>query len=94
LPKAGLTVDSAGNVFGTTYNGGGNVEHAFNETAGVAFEMQGTDLQVLHAFCSEANCADGAYPYTNLIRDSSGNLFGMAEMGGAFYGGSVYMLSP
>jgi uncharacterized repeat protein (TIGR03803 family) len=53
--------------------------------------------QVIHSFCAESNCADGAYPSSGVIRDPSGTLYGVALSGG--YAGSssagvVYALAP
>lgn len=37
---------------------------------------------------------DGGYPYTSVIRDNSGNLYGASNLGGPEGGGTVFMLSP
>jgi uncharacterized repeat protein (TIGR03803 family) len=51
-----------------------------------------TKESLLHTFCSQANCADGAAPYSPLITDSAGNLYGTTEFGGANGAGTVFML--
>jgi uncharacterized repeat protein (TIGR03803 family) len=38
---------------------------------------------VLHNFCAEANCADGADPFGRPAMDNAGNLFGATLSGGA-----------
>jgi len=49
---------------------------------------------VLYTFCAQANCTDGARPYSAPIVDGSGNLFGTTTNGGANAGGTVYELTP
>lgn len=69
-PSAALIFDSAGNLYGTTFEGG---VHGL----GVVFELSpGADGKwtetVLHAF----NGSDGGRPVAPLIFDKAGNLFG------------------
>lgn len=69
FPKAGLVFDSAGNLFGTTYNGGA-ADCGFTTGCGTVFELSpqanpgGTWTEsVLYNFCSDIdnfNCLDGA----------------------------------
>ena len=56
----------------------------------MGFAASAHELRVLHHFCSEQACADGAFPKDNLVRDSSGNLYGIAHMGGAYNHGAVF----
>src|ERR1022692_2963614 len=37
---------------------------------------------VLHSFCSQPNCTDGADPVAGLIFDAQGNLYGTTRFGG------------
>jgi uncharacterized repeat protein (TIGR03803 family) len=48
---------------------------------------------VLYSFCSQANCADGYQPYTGLIVDREGNLYGTTLWGGATGWGTVFEIS-
>ncbi|HEY3972234.1 MAG TPA: choice-of-anchor tandem repeat GloVer-containing protein [Candidatus Sulfotelmatobacter sp.] len=91
---AGLIVDAAGNLYGTTANGG-----AYNQ--GVVFELSpaagGWTEKTLHDFTGGA---DGGVPYGKVLLDAAGNLYGMNSAGGGAtpacrYGcGTVFELSP
>lgn len=48
--------------------------------------------KVLYAFCSQENCADGAYPYAGVIADKAHNLYGTTAQGGDNFNGLVYEL--
>lgn len=48
--------------------------------------------KVLYAFCSQGNCADGAYPYAGVISDKVHNLYGTTAQGGNNFAGLVYEL--
>jgi uncharacterized repeat protein (TIGR03803 family) len=72
LPSAGPVRDSAGNLYGTTANGG-----AFNH--GTLFKLSGTTLTTLYSFSGKA---DGGLPNSSLLRDAAGNLYGTTEIGG------------
>src|SRR5262249_45716791 len=87
LPSGPLVRDSAGNIFGTTNSGG--VSCAI-QGCGTAFELASTGESVLHQFGSSSN--DGVYPWSGLIADSKGNLYGTAA-GGKYFSGIVFKLS-
>jgi uncharacterized repeat protein (TIGR03803 family) len=88
-PYAGLTADSAGNLYGTTYNGGSG---GCTNGCGVVFELDraGTET-VLHSF--EGYPADGAFPYAGLVRNSAGTLYGTTTYGGVADSGTVFSLA-
>jgi uncharacterized repeat protein (TIGR03803 family) len=72
-PYAGLIRDHAGNLYGTTLNNGGV------GGTGIVFKLNpGGELTILHSFGSYG---DGINPYGGLVRDSSGNLYGMTPWG-------------
>jgi len=77
-PNGELALDASGNLFGTTFSGGGNDEEPGGSGGGVAFELSGSSLNVQHAFCAEggSSCSDGLNPAEGLIMDSVGDLFG------------------
>jgi len=50
---------------------------------------------VLYSFCPQAGCDDGASPYSGLVIDKEGNLYGTTAYGGAnHYYGAVFKVSP
>jgi len=89
-PYAGVVLDSAGNVYGTTYAGG-------SSQLGVAYEVSpsgsGWSESTIHTF---AGGNDGARPFSAPIFDGSGNLYGTTADGGGCGGdngcGTVYQL--
>jgi uncharacterized repeat protein (TIGR03803 family) len=79
-----LLRDSAGNLYGTTSQGGAS-------DFGVVFKVDTTGKEtVLHAFSGR----DGKTPYGTLVRDKAGNLYGTTYEGGAFGGGVVFKIAP
>jgi uncharacterized repeat protein (TIGR03803 family) len=77
--------DSAGNLYGTTPEGG-------TANAGVVYEVVSSGQEtVLYSFTGGA---DGRSPSAGVIRDSAGNLYGTASLGGKWYGGVVFKLTP
>jgi uncharacterized repeat protein (TIGR03803 family) len=90
FPNGDLLADAAGNLYGTTQFGGGHGVVA----AGTVFELTTKGKEkVLWSFCSRASCSDGEFPLAGLIRDSSGNLYGTTDYGGAPVG-TVFRLAP
>jgi uncharacterized repeat protein (TIGR03803 family) len=93
-PFASLLFDTSGTLYGTTAIGG-----AFR--MGTVFELTPTtkgkwDRRILHSFSGK----DGANPFSALIFDSAGNLYGTTSQGGNLSGcpgvgcGVVFKLSP
>jgi uncharacterized repeat protein (TIGR03803 family) len=81
VPVAGLVIDSAGNLYGTTSGGG-------SKGFGVVFSLTGKGHlkeTVLHTF---SGGSDGAVPKAGLIFDgiNNGNLFGTTSKGGSGFG--------
>jgi uncharacterized repeat protein (TIGR03803 family) len=83
VPAAGLTLDSAGNLFGTTA-----FETAFELTPTASGQWKET---ILHEF---GIGTDGAEPYGGLVFDAAGNLYGTTFLGGAHNAGTVFELTP
>ncbi|HWY22154.1 MAG TPA: choice-of-anchor tandem repeat GloVer-containing protein [Candidatus Acidoferrum sp.] len=76
-PDAPLVMDAAGNLYGTTSDGGANGFGVVFETSRLTGTWQ---TRVLHAFAGLN--VDGAYPNAALLIDSSGNLYGTTAAGG------------
>lgn len=55
-----------------------------------ALTAQGQTFTLLHKFSG----ADGAYPASSVILDSSGNIYGATQGGGADSGGTVFRPDP
>jgi uncharacterized repeat protein (TIGR03803 family) len=87
IPYAGLVFDNAGNLYGTTTQGGTG--------SGTVFELSpsgsGWTERVIYSF---AGGSDGGYPTGGLISDQSGNLYGSTSNGGTGGGGTVFELTP
>lgn len=83
-PFAGLVLDKAGNLYGTTSSGG-------TSDGGTVFKLDPTGKEtVLYNFTGGA---DGGYPSQGeLILDAAGNLYGTAGMGGSGGFGVVFKL--
>ena len=78
LPSGPLTIDSAGNLYGTTEQGGSS-STSCNNGCGVVFKITSKGVfSVLHAFTEP----DGFLPRGNLILDSAGNIYGTTDFGG------------
>ena len=76
-PAAGLTMDAAGNIYGTMLNDGA---HGYGSVFKLQQQSNGTwKYSSLHDFTGGS---DGANPQAQLILDAQGNIFGSAWAGG------------
>jgi uncharacterized repeat protein (TIGR03803 family) len=82
-PESPVVLDGAGNLYGTTTQGG-------SANAGVVFKLDpGGNETVLHNFTGGA---DGIIPAGGLTLDNAGNLYGTTGQGGIFNDGVVYKI--
>jgi uncharacterized repeat protein (TIGR03803 family) len=79
----GLVRDLAGNLYGTTEQGGSSNE-------GTVFKVDKSGNEsILYNF---TGTPDGAIPYGGLVRDKAGNLYGTTYFGGTSNNGSVFKI--
>jgi uncharacterized repeat protein (TIGR03803 family) len=89
-PVAGLVMDPAGNLYGTTLAGG--QQTSCGATCGTLFKLSPAatgkwTYKVIHIF---GQGTDGYHPSGDLILDPSGNLYGTTQAGGAQGSGLVF----
>jgi hypothetical protein len=88
-PYDALIMDAAGDLFGTTIEGG-----AYGGTSGygTVFEItkSGGSYSSTPTVLASFNGTDGQYPAGSLIMDATGDLFGTAQSGGAHSDGTVF----
>lgn len=87
-PVASLSMDGAGDVYGTTYTGG---LYLFGSVFKLTQSGGGWTYTALHDFTGGD---DGAYPISNVTFDTNGNLYGTASGGGAHGYGVVWKITP
>jgi uncharacterized repeat protein (TIGR03803 family) len=89
-PRAPLVFDKAGNLYGTTYQGGA-------KNYGTVFVMKHSGSKwtesLIHSFLSTST-TDGYYPYAGLTFDAKGNIYGTTQFGGHSGQGTVFLLTP
>ena len=95
-PYGALTMDAAGNLYGTQHSGGAYQWGAVFKLTPTA---NGWTYTSLHDFCAGGYpCSDGAYPFGNVVIDSAGNVYGTASFGGKYNGeynsGVVWRITP
>jgi uncharacterized repeat protein (TIGR03803 family) len=87
-PFGRLVKDAAGNLYGTTYQGG-------VYGGGTVFELTKTSSgwteSVLYNFTGGDN---GYSPFAGVIFDANGNLYGTTYQGGVYEVGTVFQLTP
>ncbi len=87
-PLAGLTPDSAGNLYGTASKGG-DCGTVFKLSPGKADKWVYT---VVYSF--DIYNGDACYPTASVVFDQAGNLYGTTYYGGDWYAGAIYEITP
>ena len=86
-PQDSLAMDSAGNLYGTTFGNGafqkGNVFKLTNHNGTWTYTS-------LHDFTGGS---DGSFPFSNVVIDAQGNLYGTASAGGDHFQGVVWKIA-
>ncbi len=86
LPSGGVIADSAGNLYGTTGEGG-----TYGD--GTVFKLTPAGEEtVLHSF--KPGNHDGVQPFGGLVMDPAGNLYGTTTGGGFLDHGIVFEVNP
>lgn len=83
-------LDKAGNIYGTTFNGGA-------DSVGTVFEVSPQEggtwtEQILYSFSNVGT--DGQSPMSSLVFDGHGNLYGTTLNGGTSGAGTVFEIEP
>src|SRR5450631_768013 len=101
-PDGALIRDAKGNLYGTTLSGGNSL-HSLNCNntnflggCGTVFELSPSGVEtVLYNF---QGGTDGIWPFTGVVRDTAGNIYGSTLYGGnsaCMYGcGTVFEVTP
>jgi uncharacterized repeat protein (TIGR03803 family) len=92
MPVAGLLMDAAGDLYGTTENGGKYASGAVFKLVPNADKSAYTE-HILKNFCVQVSCPGGQAPEGDLIMDVDGNLYGTTYGGGKHFGGVVFKLT-
>jgi uncharacterized repeat protein (TIGR03803 family) len=89
IPEGGVILDTKGNLYGVTEDGG-------EDGGGTVFELSrsGDTWTKTTIYSFTFIYPDVFLPTSNLIFDGNGNLYGMSALGGANSAGGIFELSP
>jgi uncharacterized repeat protein (TIGR03803 family) len=86
----GLTSDSNGNIYATTFFGGIGYTGTINTGFGTLFKIAAGTNSITDLV--QFNGSNGENPHGNLLMDSNGDMFGVTEIGGRNNDGTLYEL--
>lgn len=86
-PRASLTIDAAGKLYGTSYCSGAS-------GMGSVFELTNTPNGWEYVSLHDFSGADGENPWSNVSIDADGTLYGTTSQGGSRNSGVVWMIKP
>jgi|ERR1700722_11723533 len=90
--NGGLILDAAGNLYGTTPQGGTSTN--CSNGCGVLFELKPDGTRWVEKILVNFNNINGSVPEATLSVDASGNLYGTTALGGPRGFGLVFELTP
>jgi uncharacterized repeat protein (TIGR03803 family) len=94
MPVAGLTLDRAGNLYGTTTLGGNSTRTCPLAGCGTVFKLKNNGSGWLLSSLYKFSGGDGEGPDAPVIFGPDGSLYGTAANGGSGGGGTVFNLRP
>jgi uncharacterized repeat protein (TIGR03803 family) len=89
FPEVGLFRDSAGNLYGTTEQGGVATQVCGGGGCGVAFRLTRAGKEATYEF---QGTPDGYEPSSPLVQDAVGNFYGTTSLGGTDGLGAVFKI--
>src|SRR5271157_4603021 len=92
FPFSGAAFDQAGNIYGTTYQGGGN--NCQHNGCGTVYKLTRSDGWAESVLYSFTGGSDGSKPIAGVTLDQTGNLYGTASFAGSLHYGVVFQLAP
>jgi uncharacterized repeat protein (TIGR03803 family) len=94
IPRAGLVADAAGNLYGTTYEGGDTLA-CNGDGCGMVYELEfASTNHYTYKKLVDFNVNNGAYAQGPLFIGPNGILFGTTLYGGLDNAGTIFSLTP
>ena len=95
-PNGGLVLGPSGELYGTTNRGGALCPTDEGRGCGVVFELVPGSPTYTELVLDRLDGTEGALPFSGLVRDASGSLFGTAGFGGdpACNCGTAFRVTP
>ena len=86
-PASSLTLDTSGNLYGTTYQDGSN-------QLGNVFQLSPSNGSWIYADLHDFSDSDGEHPLGSVVLDANGNIFGTTSQGGSGLDGVIFKIAP